>query len=189
MASAAGELLRTEGPSAVTHRRAADQAGIPQGSANHIFRTQVELYNAAVTHAEQARYESAVDFSQTLPRKLSNLGELARALIKAQYSPVRDEDLLRYRVEPMLLASMDPIAGPVIRRTQQRLRPVLESIVRRSELRDSSVIDLIPQLVVAAVLGASMDEEATDVMEAATKELVRILEVLRPGRRPESPAE
>lgn len=178
MAEAAGRLLRDEGPGAVTHRRVAIEAGIPVGSANHLYRTRAELYRAAVESAEAERYAEAAELVAGLPERIEGLGEVARLLLVAWYSPGRPEELLAMRVEPMLLAAMDPATRDIMHRTKARLAPLLDEIVVRGGLGGTAIADLVPDLALGAITHAATSG-ADDVMAEATGALTRILEALR----------
>ncbi|MBW1640155.1 hypothetical protein G3H63_13890 [Microbacterium resistens] len=178
MAEAAGTLLRTEGPGAVTHRRVATAAGIPVGSANHIYRTQSELYLAAVEFAEEERYRTAAEVVAGLPDRIDDSRETARLLITAWYSPPAPEFLVERRIEPMLLASMDPLTRPAMLRGMARITPLLQTILARAGLGSTAVSDLLPSLTLGAITFAATTE-TDDAMSLAVDTLARLIEALR----------
>lgn len=179
LAEAAARLLIQHGPTAVTHRRVAAEAGVPAGSANYYFPSKAGLYAAAVRGAEEIRRDSAHAYAESIPQRRRSPVETARQLIETFYAPGLDADLLTLRLEPMLAATRDPH----LRNTMTEFRPghldALRIVLRRSghpAIADGPDVDLLAQMIDASLLYAGLAGES-DPVDAAARSVGRLLEL------------
>lgn len=182
---AAAQLLIDEGPAAVTHRRVAEAAGVPSGSANYYFPAKAQLYAEAVREAEEIRGTAAVRFAQDLPRRKRTQNVTARLLIEAFYAPGLRADVVTTRLEPMLAAHRDPELRAIMLASRDRLLGALRIVLAKSgyeEVAEGPDIDLMAQLIDASLLRAGLSGEP-DPTAVAAYSVGRLLELALAERR------
>lgn len=182
---AAAQLLIDEGPAAVTHRRVAEAAGVPSGSANYYFPAKSQLYAEAVREAEEIRGTAAVRFAQELPRRKRTQNVTARLLIEAFYAPGLRADVVTTRLEPMLAAHRDPELRTIMLASRDRLLGALRIVLAKSgyeEVAAGPDIDLMAQLIDASLLRAGLSGEP-DPTAVAAYSVGRLLELALAERR------
>ncbi|RLP83692.1 TetR family transcriptional regulator [Mycetocola lacteus] len=178
MVAAAATLLIAEGPRAITHRRVADAAGIPAGSANYLFATRRELYAAAVTSAENVRVTAATRVAEALPRSERDAVATASLLLETWYAPQTDPNLVRVRLEPMLEAGADPELREIMAVSRPRLLAALETVLDRCGFGGVGETEMIAQMLDASLLYAVGAGEA-DPRLAAARQVARLLDLLK----------
>lgn len=167
---AAARLLIDEGPSAVTHRKVADAAGVPAGSANYYFPAKSQLYAEAVREAEAIRGASAMDAAQGLAKRNRSEIATARLLIETFYAPGLRPDVVTTRLEPMLAAHRDPQLRTIMMESRGQLLTALRVVLERSGYEDVAAgpdIDLMAQLIDASLLRAGLSGEGDPIVVAA----------------------
>lgn len=180
MTVAAAHLLIEHGPAAITHRRVAEAAGIPAGSANAIFRSRDELYAAAVSAAEGIRNEAGAKFARELSPQSRNSLDTAGLLLATWYAPHLDRNLVKARLEPMLSASTDPALQTIMRASRPHLLANLETVLRRSGHAAFTDVELLAQVIDGSLLyAASLGEP--DPRDAAAKAIARLLNLAPEG--------
>lgn len=179
LGEAAATLLIQHGPGAVTHRRVAEAAGVPAGSANYYFPSKAGLYQAAVRGAEELRRDSAMAHALAIPEQDRTPVETARRLIETFYAPALDADVVAIRLEPMLAAHRDPD----LRATMAQFRPghlaALRVVLERSGhagVADGPDVDLLAQMIDASLLYAGLTGDS-DPIAAAASSVGRLLEL------------
>ncbi|GGI06393.1 TetR/AcrR family transcriptional regulator [Isoptericola cucumis] len=179
MTDAAAVLLIEEGFAALTHRRVAEAAGLPQGSASYYFPSSGALVAAAVEAAEDVRAASATAAADALPRRRRSAATTARLLVEVLYAPHVDDAVVARRLDPMMTAMRDPALQPIMRRSRPRLlaaaRTVLDASGFASVCADPQDVDLVAHLVDAALLTAA-SSGAERVLDRATGTVARLLE-------------
>ncbi|MFD6137328.1 TetR/AcrR family transcriptional regulator [Isoptericola sp. NPDC056618] len=179
MVEAAATLLIDEGFDAVTHRRVAEAAGLPQGSASYYFPSSAALVAAAVEAAEELRGTSALAAAGALPHRRRSPATTARLLIEVLYAPHVDDSVVTRRLDPMMTAMRDPALQPIMRRSRPRLlgaaRTVLDASGFEEACADPRDVDLVAHLVDAALLTAA-SSGADGVLDRAAKTVARLLE-------------
>jgi DNA-binding transcriptional regulator YbjK len=187
LVDAAARLLIAHGPTAVTHRRVAAEAGVPAGSANYYFPSKAVLYGEAVRRAEELRRDGAMAHAQAVPQAMRTTRDTARLLIETFYAPGLDADVVTVRLEPMLAAHRDP----ELRATMAEFRPghleALRVVLRRSghaAVADGPDVDLLAQMIDASLMYAGMTG-ASDPVTAAADSVGRLLDLAdQAGARP-----
>ncbi|RLP77413.1 TetR family transcriptional regulator [Mycetocola tolaasinivorans] len=182
MIAAAATLLIAEGPRAITHRRVAETAGIPAGSANYLFPTRRELYAAAVTSAEGVRTAAATAVAQALPRVDRGPEDTALLLLETWYAPHTDPDLVRIRLQPMLEAGADPELREIMTASRPSLLAALDTVLDRSGFGGAGETELIAQMLDASLLYA-VGTGAADPRAQAAAQVARLLVLLRRASR------
>lgn len=179
MVEAAATLLIDEGFDAVTHRRVAEAAGLPQGSASYYFPSSSALVAAAVEAAEEVRGTSAQAAAEALPHRRRSAVTTARLLVDVLYAPHVDDAVVARRLDPMMTAMRDPALQPIMRRSRPRLlaaaRTVLQASGFEQACADPRDVDLVAHLVDAALLTAA-SSGADDVLDRAAETVARLLE-------------
>src|SRR5699024_2111078 len=120
MRSAAAQLLIDQGPSAITHRRVAEAAGLPPGSAAYYYPTREGLYAAAVEAAENLRATAAHELAHGLEFRDRTQQAVARLLIETWYAPKLRDDVVPVRLEPMLAAVRQEGLSEIMARARPR---------------------------------------------------------------------
>lgn len=179
MERAAAELLICEGPAAVTHRRVAEAAGVPRGSANYFFPKRDQLFAAAVSAAEAHRLASARAYVDAIVPGERETLEVARLLIRAWYAPHIDADVVRARLMPMIDALHDPELRRIVTDYRPRLLSVLEDVLERCGYTGVDV-DLIALVLDGALLYENQAGGGDDV-HAAVDIVSRLLRMLPQG--------
>ena len=152
MATAAAKLLIHEGPDAITHRRVAEAAGVPRGSANYFFPTRAELFATAVRSAEQVRLAGAGHVADTIVPRWRTPDEAAKLLIAAWYAPGAGPDVVRARLDPMIDALHEPELAAVMAESRPRLLGVLGRVLERCGFRADADVDLIALVLDGALV-------------------------------------
>ncbi len=178
MIEAAAVLLIDEGFEAITHRRVADAAGVPQGSATYYFPTRSSLMATAVRAAEDLRAGSAMRRADALPARRRSAQDTARELIETFFAPHVDERVVTSRLEPMLSALRDPALAPIMRDSRPRLLAALRVVLDRSGFEYVDDVDLLAYLIDAALLNAAGSGEER-VLEFASGVVGRFLDHYR----------
>lgn len=179
MVEAAAHLLIESGPSAITHRRVAEAAGVPLGSANYFFPSRAQLYAFAVEAAEASRVRAATEFARGLPRARRSPAATADLLIRTWYAPHVDHDVVRARLEPMI----DALHSPELRRIMNDSRPALvaalETALERSGYPQFADVELVALLLDSALTYAN-SIHSEDAYALATDALARLLTLIAP---------
>ena len=178
MVEAAAMLLIDEGFDAVTHRRVAEAARLPQGSASYYFPTSAALVAAAVEAAEEVRGAAAQAAAEALPHRRRSAATTARLLIEVLYAPHVDDSVVTRRLDPMMTAMRDPALQPIMRRSRPRLLGAARTVLRASGFEEACAdprdVDLVAHLVDAALLTAA--SSGTDrVLDRAAQTVARLL--------------
>lgn len=183
MAQAAAQLLIEEGPSAVTHRRVAEAAGLAPGSGNYYFPSKKELMRTAVAGAEDLRSRTALEQAHTCPVGQQSLTEVARVLIGIYFAPQLDPDVVPKRLNPILDAGHDPQLQQILRDHQPLLARALDLALDRMTgwtLAESDVEMLMQSIGSSLLYGAALGGQ--DPVAYAVRSVARLLELL--GIRP-----
>jgi DNA-binding transcriptional regulator YbjK len=175
MTDAAARLLFEDGIGAITHRRVAVAAGLPEGSATYYYPTQSALLAAAVSAAEDLRAERATAQADALVSRTRTASTTAKLLIEVYLAPaVGDYDVVR-RLDSMFTAMRDPdLAGLMARKRPSILR-ALGKVLRSSGFSHVDDAALIAHLVEAALLSA-VSGGGPSILLAARATLARLLE-------------
>ena len=174
MIDAAAVLLIDEGFDAITHRRVADAAGVPRGSASYYFPTRAGLVATAVRAAEDLRARSALGRADALPRRRRSAERTARELIETFFAPHVDDHVVTARLDPMLSALRDPALAPIMRESRPRLLDALRIVLEHSGYGHVDDVDLIAHLIDAALLTAAASGEDR-LLDAAAATVGRFL--------------
>ncbi|KZM35685.1 TetR/AcrR family transcriptional regulator [Oerskovia enterophila] len=175
MVEAAARLLIAEGFPAVTHRRVAKAAGVPQGSASYYFPSSSSLVTAAVEAAEDLRGAAATERAEALPRRERSTTRTARLLIETFYAPSVDDSVVDVRLDPMLTAMRDPALRPIMRASRPRLLAALRTVLDASGYQHVTDVDLLGHFVDASLMSAASDG-TEQVLDRATATTARLLE-------------
>jgi DNA-binding transcriptional regulator YbjK len=175
MVEAAARLLIAEGFPAVTHRRVAKAAGVPQGSASYYFPSSSSLVTAAVEAAEELRGSAATERAATLAHRERSTTRTARLLIETFYAPSVDDSVVDVRLDPMLTAMRDPALRPIMRASRPRLLAALRTVLDASGYQHVTDVDLLGHFVDASLMSAASDG-AEQVLDRATETTARLLE-------------
>jgi AcrR family transcriptional regulator len=187
LVDAAARLLIEHGPAAVTHRRVAEEAGVPAGSANYYFPSKAVLYAEAVRTAEDLRGRGAQAYAEALPARPRTARETARLLVEAFYAPGLSADVVSVRLEPMLAAQADPELRSIMVASRPRLLDALRVVLRRcghAQVAAGPDVDLVAQMIDASLLYAGLAGEP-DPVEVATGSVARLLELAGRAADPE----
>lgn len=171
MERAAARLLIDEGPAAVTHRRVAEAADVPRGSANYYFATRAELYAVAVRAAEARRLDAARAAAARSDE------DTAALLIAVWYAPHVGPDVVRARLEPMLDALHDPELRAIMAVTRPELLGTLGEVLARSGYRAEADVELIALVLDSALLYENRLGVA-DELTAARAIVARVLALM-----------
>ncbi|QIM15396.1 TetR family transcriptional regulator [Leucobacter insecticola] len=177
MVRAAARLLIDNGPSAITHRRVAEAAGVPVGSANYFFPTRKGLYAFAVEAAESLRLEAAQGLVAAVPPATRTPAETAHLLIQTWYAPHVGRDVVRARLEPMIDALHEPELRDIMSRSRPKLLQVLRELLEKSGFGGVTDVDLVA-LVLDGSLLYEHDLDETTVLESAEDSLSRLLRLV-----------
>lgn len=175
MVEAAARLLIDEGFPAVTHRRVARAAGVPQGSASYYFPSSSSLVTAAVEAAEDLRTAAATVKAEALPRRDRSSTTTARLLIETLYAPSVDDAVVDVRLHPMLTAMRDPALRPIMRASRPRLLDALRTVLDASGYGHVQDVDLLSYFIDASLLSAAADSDE-HVLDRATDTTARLLD-------------
>lgn len=179
MAAAAARLLIEEGPSAVTHRRVAEAAGLAAGSGNYYFPSKKELFRAAVAGAEDLRSESALKVARACHGGEASLISVALRLMAIYFAPKLGPNVVTARLNPILEAGHDPELQEIIRSHQPRLAGALNIGLERMTGRTlaGDDIEMLMQTIGASLLyGFALGEE--DPVGYSARLIARILDLL-----------
>lgn len=184
MAAAAARLLIDEGPSAVTHRRVAEAAGLAAGSGNYYYPSKKELYRAAVAGAEDLRAQSALGIARkcvalTNTGRGSTLAWVAAQLMAIYFAPRLGPDVVTTRLNPILEAGRDPELQEIIRNHQPLLGEALNIGLERmaGQTLGNEDLELLMQSIGASLLyGFALGMD--DPLDYAARQVARILELL-----------
>ncbi|RAN78807.1 hypothetical protein B5P43_16575 [Bacillus sp. SRB_336] len=179
MAAAAARLLIEEGPSAVTHRRVAEAAGLAAGSGNYYFPSKKELYRTAVEGAEDLRSESAMKAARNCRRGADSLEGIAAQLMGIYFAPALGPDVVTTRLNPILEAGRDPELQEIIRNHQPLLARALNLGLERmaGQTLGNEDLELLMQSIGASLLyGFALGVK--DPLDYAARQVARILELL-----------
>ncbi|MFC4223209.1 TetR/AcrR family transcriptional regulator [Lysinibacter cavernae] len=174
MVAAAANLLIDQGPDAITHRRVAEAANIPLGSANYFFPTRRELYAFAVEAAEATRLEAAQQIADELATASRSATETARLLIQTWYAPHVGRDVVRARLNPMIDALHDPELSTVMAASRPRLLAVLTRVLEKSGFTGVTDVDLVALVLDGSLLYERETEDA-DPLSNAERQVARQL--------------
>ncbi|WP_166848954.1 TetR/AcrR family transcriptional regulator [Isoptericola sp. BMS4] len=177
MVEAAAALLIDDGFAAVTHRRVAEAAGLPQGSASYYFPSSAALVAAAVEAAEDVRATAATERAGALAHRHRSALTVARLLIEVLYAPHVDDTVVTRRLDPMTTAMRDPALQPIMRRSRPRLLAAVRTVLEASGCAPAEPddVDLLAHLVDAALLTAASAGSAR-VLDRAAATVARLLE-------------
>ncbi|WP_029252009.1 TetR/AcrR family transcriptional regulator [Paraoerskovia marina] len=167
MADAAGRLLIEEGFEAITHRRVADAAGVPQGSASYYFPSRAALVAASVRAAEGLRAASAETFARSLEPGRRSSPEAAELVIRTLFAPRVDDRVVATRLDPMLTALRDPALRPLMAEHRPRLLRSVRRTLEASGYATVTDVDLVAHLVDASLLTAAATGEEQVIRRAA----------------------
>jgi AcrR family transcriptional regulator len=179
MAAAAARLLIDEGPSAVTHRRAAEAAGLAAGSGNYYFPSKKELFRAAVAGAEDLRSESALKVARDCHGGEESLTSVALRLMAIYFAPKLGSNVVTARLNPILDAGHDPELQEIIRNHQPLLARALNIGLERmtGQTLASDDMKLLMQTIGASLLyGFALGED--DLLGYSAASVARILDLL-----------
>ena len=155
MVDAAARLLIDEGFEAITHRRVADAAGVPRGSASYYFPTTSGLRAVAVRAAEDLRVASAREYADALPRRKRSSRGTARELIATAFAPRVDDTVVATRLDPMTAALRDPELAPIMHEHRPGILAALGTTLERSGHGGVTDLDLLAHLLDAALVTAA----------------------------------
>ena len=155
MIEAAATLLIDEGFEAITHRRVADAAGVPRGSASYYFPTRAGLIATAVRAAEDLRVTSATAHAEALPECPRTSHETARELIATAFAPHVDDTVAVARLDPMRVALRDPELAPIMDEHRPGILSALGTVLDRSGYGVVADVDLLAHLLDAALVTAA----------------------------------
>lgn len=178
MRAAAAQLLIDQGPNAITHRRVAEAAGLPTGSAAYYYPTREGLYAAAVEAAEELRATAAHQLAHGLDNQDRTQQDVAQLLIETWYAPKLRDDVVPVRLEPMLAAVRQEGLSEIMARTRPRHLEALAEVLRRSgyaQLAKSRDLDLVAMILDSALLYAATTNQPP--IATATAAVARILEL------------
>nr|WP_256127800.1 TetR family transcriptional regulator [Arthrobacter sp. SDTb3-6] len=179
MAVAAAQLLIDEGPSAVTHRRVAEAAGLAAGSGNYYFPSKKDLFRTAVAGAEDLRAESALKAALDCRRGESSLVSVALRLTGIYFAPRLGPDVVTMRLNPILEAGHDPELQEIIRSHRPLLAQALNLGLERMTgrmLADGDMEMLVQNIAASLLYGFALGEE--DPLSYSTRSTARLLELL-----------
>lgn len=154
----------------MTHRKVAQAAGVPTGSANYYFPAKSQLYAEAVREAEAIRGASAMETAQCLTRRKRSEITTASLLIETFYAPGLRPDVVTTRLEPMLAAHRDPQLRTIMMNSRGQLLTALRIVLERSGYEDVAAgpdVDLMAQLIDASLLRAGLSGEGDPIVVAA----------------------
>lgn len=156
MANAAAQLLIDQGPSAVTHRNAAEVAGLAPGSGNYYFPSKAELYEAAVARAEDYRAAMASQLASSVS-PCSTALDVSRVVLDVLFAPALTPDVVSKRLIPMLEAHKDPRLQAVMSEHSPLLRNAAMVAFERASghTLDEATADLITMTMTSALLFGS----------------------------------
>ncbi|WP_456697963.1 TetR/AcrR family transcriptional regulator [Aeromicrobium sp. P5_D10] len=176
---AAAQLLIDEGPGAVTHRKVAEAAGVPPGSANYYFPSKTRLYAEAVREAEEIRGNGALQMAHELSRRSRSESTTACLLIETFYAPRLRPDVVTTRLEPMLAAHRDPELRAIMLASRTRLLRALRIVLEKSgyeRVAAGQDVDLLAQSIDASLIRAGLSGERDPIVVAALS-VARLLEL------------
>ena len=175
MTDAAARLLIDEGIDAITHRRVATAAGLPQGSATYYYPSRAALLAAAVAAAEDVRAVAAQALADALPTRTRSARSTARVLIEVLFAPHVDDSVVSARLDPMFTAMRDPELGRIMHASRPRLLAALSTVLDVSGFAHVDDVDLLAHFVDAALLTAA-SSGSPSVLRAAEGPVARLLE-------------
>lgn len=175
MTSAAARLLIDEGIDAITHRRVATAAGLPQGSATYYYPSRAALLAAAVAAAEDLRATAAQAHADALPVRHRSARTTARLLIEVLFAPHVDDAVVSVRLDPMFTAMRDPELGRIMYESRPRLLAAMSTVLQASGFAHVDDEDLLANFVNAALLTAASSGQP-HVLRAAESPIARLLE-------------
>lgn len=178
MTGAAARLLIEEGIDAITHRRVATAAGLPQGSATYYYPSRAALLAAAVSAAENMRALAAQAHADALPVRARSSRTTARVLIEVLFAPHVDDSVVSVRLDPMFTAMRDPQLGRIMHASRPRLLAAMTTALEASGFGHVDDVDLLAHFVYAALLSAA-SAGTGQVLRTAESPISRLLDGLR----------
>ena len=175
MTEAAARLLIEEGIDAITHRRVATAAGLPQGSATYYYPSRAALLAAAVAAAEDVRATAAQAHADALSVRIRSARTTARLLIEVLFAPHVDDSVVSARLDPMFTAMRDPELGRIMHASRPRLLAAMTTVLKASGFAHVDDIDLLAHFVNAALLSAASGGSA-HVLSDAEAPTARLLD-------------
>ena len=175
MTDAAARLLIEEGIDAITYRRVATAAGVPQGSATYYYPSRAALLAAAVAAAEDLRATAAQEFAAALPVCARTPRATARLLIEVLFAPHVDDSVVSARLIPMVTALRDPELGQIMHASWPRLLTAMETALEASGFGRVDDVELLAHVVSSALLSAASSGTA-HVLSEAEEIIARLLE-------------
>ena len=174
MTAAAARLLIDEGIDAITHRRVATAAGLPQGSATYYYPSRAALLAAAVAAAEDVRATAAQAFADGLSVRSRSARTTARLLVEVLFAPHVDDSVVSARLDPMITAMRDPELGRIMHASRPRLLAAMTTVLEVSGYAHVDDVDLLAHFVNAALLSAASSGNPR-VLHAAEDPTARLL--------------
>lgn len=163
----------------MTHRKVAEAAGVPPGSANYYFPSKTRLYAEAVREAEEIRGNGALQLAHELSRRKRSEGTTASLLIETFYAPGLRADVVTTRLEPMLAARRDPELRAIMLASRTRLLRALRIVLEKSGFERVAAgqdVDLLAQSIDASLIRAGLSGERDPIVVAALS-VARLLEL------------
>ena len=179
LVDAAASLLIRLGPTAITHRRVAAEAGVPAGSANYYFPSKGVLFVEAVRRAEEIRSSSAAELASAVPVRTRSAIETARLMIEIFFAPQLTSDVLTVRLEPMVAAHRDPELRQIIADFRPLHLDAQRVVLRRSgheAIADGPDVELLARMIESSLLYAGQTGDA-DPIDAASRSVARMIEL------------
>lgn len=183
---AAIRLMLQEGASAVTHRRAAQEAESSPSSVRYYFRTREDLLVAAWAELEARRVETARRLLEEAERTPPRDGlAAARLLLEVYYGPALDDASLVGDIRCVAECSREsPRLAGMLAELRQASQEQLEQAMAVCGLHG------IPAGLVCTVIDGSVFtsaiQGASRVAEAAAQDLSAILALAGTGTRAET---
>ncbi|QIK63391.1 TetR family transcriptional regulator [Leucobacter viscericola] len=174
MVAAAASLLIEQGPDSITHRKVAEAAHVPLGSANYFFPTKKQLYAFAVEAAEAMRLQSAQQMADSLAPAPRTPAETAKLLIQTWYAPHVGPDVVRARLYPMIDALHDPELGAVMGKSRPKLLAVLTEVLEKCGFANAKDADLVALVLDGSLLYDRHSSEP-DTLKIAERQVARQL--------------
>lgn len=175
MTEAAARLLIEEGIDAITHRRVATVAGVPQGSASYYYPSRAALLAAAVTAAEDLRAAAAQARADALPVRNRGARTTAQLLIEVLFAPHVDDSVVSIRLDPMFTAMRDPELGRIMHASRPRLLAAMATVLEASGFARVDDVDLLAHFVNAALMSAA-SSGSEHVLDDAADPIARLLD-------------
>jgi TetR/AcrR family transcriptional regulator, regulator of biofilm formation and stress response len=134
---AAVRIIGRDGPSAVTHRAVAAEAGVPLAATTYYFSSKGQLFKEALTLSVQADLAELEALVETLPPGLDDVGRFAQEIAGFLVSQLRRRrTTVVAQYELVLEAAREPALRETARRSTDSYYRIFQEMLERAGSAD-----------------------------------------------------